>query len=47
MFFDYLLACGLACGIIAWRTRHTDVQAIASYAAVAVFVAALFGWDLW
>ena len=47
MFFDYLLACGLACGIVAWRTRHSDLQKIASYAAVAVPALAITNWDLW
>lgn len=47
MFFDYLLACGLTCGVIACRTRHSDLRAIASYAAAAVFALALVNWNLW
>lgn len=47
MFFDYLLTCGLACGAVAWRTRHSDLRVIASYAAAAVFALALVNWNLW
>lgn len=47
MFFNYLLACGVACGFIAWRTRHSDVRFLATFAAMAMSVIALLNWNLW
>lgn len=47
MFFDYLLAVGLVSGVVACRTRQTDLRFIASYAAVAVFALAIVNWGAW
>lgn len=47
MFLYLLLATGLAAAVTACRTRHRDPRFAATYAAAAVFVLALFTWDLW
>jgi len=47
MFFNYLLAIGVTCGLIAWRTRHSDVRFVATYGAIAMSVIALVNWNLW